>query len=178
MKYVLLLLIVVLFACEDEGSYSDENAKVYFQYEYINYAWTPQHNGFIVDKHGNIFEYDNPGDWNHVEGKRISHDKFQDNLDKSEKSLKTVDGAELNKMLNLAVNTQNNNLTEIKTVMADAGAEGYYVYVAGEGDEELTRFLLQMRGDNYQKNDSSAAEEITDWLIGIRGEEGFSDEHF
>ena len=178
MKYLLLIVVAIFFACEDDVYHSEENHKVYFQFEYVNYAWTPQHEGFIVDKHGNIFEYDNPGDWNHVESNRISVDKFQDNMDKSETSLKTVDGTELNKMLGLAFTARKGKLTDLKSVMNDAGAESYYIYIAKEGDEQLTRYLLQMRGDNYQKNDSSAAEEITDWLIGIRGEEGFSDEHF
>lgn len=178
MKYLLLIVVTILFACEDDVYYSEENHQVYFQFEYVNYAWTPQHEGFIVDKHGNIFEYDNPGDWNHVESNRISVDKFQDNLDKSETSLKTVDGTELNKMLRLAFTARKGKLTELKSVMNDAGAESYCIYIAKEGDEQLTRYLLQTRGDNYQKNDSSTAEEITDWLIGIRGEDGFNDEHF
>ncbi len=177
MKYLLLLFLVALFACEGED-YSIEEDVVYFQYEYANEAWGHQQNGFIVDMQGNIYEYDKPENWTHTEKNQISLEDFQSNLSQTETSSKTVDVDELNRMLNLASSAENGELTERKFVMADAGGESYTIYIGEKDSNKLTNYLLQVRGDIYQKNTSSAADEITDWLIGIRGEEGFSEEGF
>ncbi|MGQ8335942.1 hypothetical protein ACUNWD_05275 [Sunxiuqinia sp. A32] len=179
MKYLLLLgIMLVVGMCSDSEEFTLEDKTIYFQYEYVNNAWGYQHNGFIVDQDGNIYEYDQPENWNFAENNKISKADFEANLSKAELSSSSLTETELENMQELALKASTGNLTELKSVMADAGADVYAVYIADTNDNYLTYKLLQMRGDNYQKNTTNAADEITDWLIGIRGEPGFSDEHF
>ncbi len=174
----MLILVTLFFSCHEAEEFKENEKTIYFQFEYINHAWGYVHQGFVIDQNGNIYDYDQPEGWNFADDNTISLQEFQQNLNKSEVRLSIVDGEELQRMLALAPQVTENRLTDIKGVMADAGAEFYNVYISGEGETNLTRYLLQMRGDNYHKNTSSAADEITAFLIGIRGEEPFSDEHF
>ena len=177
----LLLVIAVLFAASCTKNHEDvllQNETIYFQYEYVNYAWSYQHHGFIIDQQGNIYDYDQPENWTWTEHNQISATDFESNLSQAEVRLSQLSGSDLTRMKVMALQAKQGELTEHKTVMADAGAEIYAIYMAQEGEQTLTKYLLQQRGDLYQKNKSSASDEITEWLIGIRGEEGFSDQPF
>lgn len=157
-----------------------EKDTVYFQFEYRNYAWGYQHSGFIIDQQGNIYDYTKPDNWNFPEDNQISLDDFKDNLAKAQVRLTQIPVSELTQMVILAHAAKNGELTEVKYVMADAGEDTYSIYIVKDGEQTLTKYLLQMRGDLYQKNTSSAADTITNWLIGFRegpvfGEEPFED---
>jgi hypothetical protein len=178
MKYLMLIFLTILFSCYEAEPIEESEKVIFFQFEYINYAWGYNHTGFIIDQDGNIYDYNQPEGWNFPNDDQISLSDFQKNLDSSEVRLSSIDGEEFQRMLTLAPKVMGNNLTEMKNVMNDAGAELYNVYIANKNKTTLTRYLLQMRGDNYQKNTNPASDEITNFLIGIRDKDGFSDEHF
>lgn len=178
MKYFLIVLLALSFACTEEDEITIDDQTVFFQFEYVNAAWTFQHSGFIIDSDGNIYDYDLPEDWNWPDKDEISLNDFTVNMSKTQKRTSTVSGSELSQMLNLVQQVKSGTLTEEKWVMADAGAESYSVYIASEDKTSLKHYLLQKRGDVYQKNNSSSADDITDLLISIRGEDGFSADPF
>ncbi len=183
MNKLKLLLLVLPFlwnsACTNTNEVTEQlGTTVYFQFEYVNHAWGYAHQGFIIDQAGNIYEYSQPENWNWPSEDKISRDLFNANLKKAEVRLAEIKLNELRQMEIKALSAKNGSLSEAKHVMADAGVESYAIYLTDEDSGELTRYLLQNRGDFYQKNTSKASDEIVSWLITIRGEEGYTDEHF
>ncbi|MGQ7868312.1 hypothetical protein [Sunxiuqinia sp. sy24] len=183
MNKIKLLLLIFPFllaaSCtEEEELTNPEEFTIYFQFEYVNHAWTYQHQGFIIDQHGNSYDYHQPENWIWPENNQISLEDFENNLSQTESRLDLLDGSDIKRMELLALRARQGKLTEGKSVMADAGAEIYAIYLAKKDSPSLTRYLLQQRGDWYQKNTSSASDEIVEWLIGIRGEAGYTEEHF
>ena len=56
---------------------------ILFEFEYINYAWSYQHNGFIIDNEGNVLTYNNPENWNFPDSDlRISEKQVAENIRK------------------------------------------------------------------------------------------------
>jgi hypothetical protein len=180
-KFKILLLVfpfLISAACIHDDVAVDDDIVVFFQFEYVNHAWGFQHNGFIIDQQGNVYDYEKPDDWVWPENNEISTSAFESNLSKAEGRLAQLDGSDIKEMTKLAKQARYGDLTEQKSVMADAGAEVYAIYTATVGDNILTRHLLQQRGDVYQKNKTSASDEITEWLIDFRGTDGFPDDNF
>lgn len=181
-KFKLILLFAVVLgatACiHDDGVVPPPDQTIYFQFEYRNYAWGPQHLGVIIDQQGNIYDYNKPENWIFPEDDQISRDDFKSNLEQAQIRSTKISKTELNRMLNLVKQVENGDLTEKKNVMYDAGEDTYCIYVANKQDLKLKKYLLQMRGDFYQKNTSSAADTITNWLIGFRDGSFFGTEPF
>lgn len=175
--FIILIMGAFLFAsCTKEHdnlqlNLNFEKDTVYFQFEYLNYAWGYQHYGLIIDQQGNIYDYNKPDNWNFPEDNQISLNDFKDNLTNAQVRLTQIPESELTQMVILAHAAKNGELTEVKYVMADAGEDTYSVYMATNGEQTLTKYLLQMRGDLYQKNTSAAADTITNWLIEFRNAE-------
>jgi hypothetical protein len=176
---VFVLPFLLAASCIDEelGSKS-EQMTIYFQFEYVNHAWGYQHQGFVIDQAGNVYDYEKPENWNWPEHNQINRQNFEMNLSQAEVRLSLLDKSEIKSAEVLALQARHGELTEQNHVMADAGAEIYAIYVAEKDSPTLTRYLLQQRGNLYQKNTSPASDQLTQWLIGIRGEEGYSGEHF
>ncbi|KOH42534.1 hypothetical protein [Sunxiuqinia dokdonensis] len=180
LKILICLLPFMLSAsCTDkELETKSEQLTIYFQFEYVNHAWGYQHRGFIIDQAGKVYDYEQPENWTWPEDNKINRQNFESNLSQAEVRLSLLDESDIRTAEILALKARDGELTEQRYVMADAGAEIYAVYVAEKNSPTLTRYLLQQRGDLYQKNTSSASDQLTEWLIGIRGEEGYSGEHF
>ncbi|HKJ43125.1 MAG TPA: hypothetical protein VKA27_13605 [Sunxiuqinia sp.] len=181
-KIKLLILLIAIFSISscvhDNGFEPPQNQTIYFQFEYQNHAWGPQHRGFIIDQQGNIYDYNKPENWTFPEKDQISREDFNNNLEQTQVRLTQISGTELQRMLNLVYKAKNGDLTEQKSVMADAGEDTYCIYIGNEGDQKLTKYVLQIRGDFYQKNTSAAADTITNWLIGFRNGPVFGPEPF
>ncbi len=177
--FVFILPFLLSASCVHEGiATAPDQMTIYFQFEYVNHAWTYQHQGFIIDQAGNVYDYDQPENWVWPEDNKINRQNFESNLAQAEVRLSLLDESDLRTMEIMALQARHGELTEPNYVMADAGAEIYAIYVAEKDSPTLTKYLLQQRGDLYQKNTSPASDHLTEWLIGIRGEEGYSGEHF
>ena len=84
LRKLFLLSILILFipGCKKDTSIS-ERQSVLFQFEYINYAWGYQHQGFIIDNKGNVLTYNNPEGWNFPDNNlNINEIQFNENLGK------------------------------------------------------------------------------------------------
>lgn len=178
---ILFFVLPFLFAAscvEEEIGRKPNEMTIYFQFEYVNHAWGYQHRGFIIDQAGNIYDYEQPENWVWPEDEKINRQNFESNLAQAEVRLSQLDENEIGAMEILALQARQGELSERKYVMADAGAEIYAIYMAEKDSPTLTRHLLQQRGDLYQKNTSASSDQLTEKLIDIRGEEGYSGEHF
>ncbi|WP_430974370.1 hypothetical protein [Sunxiuqinia rutila] len=178
---LLLLLFPFLFAAsctEEEVPDNPEDFTIYFQFDHVNHAWGYQHRGFIIDQQGTLYDYNQPENWIWPENDLIKIEDFESNLLQATARDTLLNENTLQKMEQLALKARQGRLSEGKSVMADAGAEIYAIYLAKKDSPILTRYLLQQRGDWYQKNTSPASDILTEWLIEVRGESGFPEEHF
>lgn len=178
MLFFMLPFLLSASCVHEELETKPEQMTIYFQFEYVNHAWTYQHQGFIIDQAGKVYDYEQPENWDWPEDNQINRQNFESNLSQAEARLSLLDESDIRTAGILALQARHGELTEPNHVMADAGTEVYAVYVAEKDSPTLTRYLLQQRGDLYQKNTSSASDQLTQWLIGIRGEEGYGGEHF
>lgn len=171
--------LVSVLSCETDEDYSVfMNQEVVFQFEYINHAWGKQHRGFFVLNDGSIYKYDNPEGWVFPSQKNnISTDDFNNNLSKATEKVGTVNANKMLEMKALINKFDKENLTEMESVMADAGAESYSFYLKS-GSQDYQNYLLLMRGDNFQKNSDKDAEQLADWLIQLNDGGIFNEEFF
>jgi len=61
--FILGLMIFSLTNCEKDNDGTDismTNQRIYFQYDYINFAWGYQHSGWLIDSSGNVHCYNKP----------------------------------------------------------------------------------------------------------------------
>ena len=81
---------------------SSENQQILFQYEYVNYAWGYQHNGFIIDNEGKILTYNNPENWNFREKEsNLTEAQVAENISKCKDSGKKISHDELTEIQQL-----------------------------------------------------------------------------
>ena len=75
--FYLVCIIVFLGSCDQKEVPVPAEQEILFEAYYINHAWGKQHNGFLIDKDGNIKTYKNPADWNFPSAdKEISVDQI------------------------------------------------------------------------------------------------------
>lgn len=178
---LLLLLFPFLLAAsctEEEEPDTPDEYTIYFQFDHVNHAWVYQHQGFIIDQQGTLYDYAQPENWIWPENDQIKAEDFESNLLQATARDTLLNENTIRKMEQLALRARQGRLRDGKSVMADAGAEIYAIYLAPKDSPVLTRYLLQQRGDWYQKNTSPASDILTEWLIEVRGEAGFPEEHF
>lgn len=61
---ITFLTLLFLISCSDENIVLKQ--KIYFEVHYVNYAWFPTNNGFLIDSIGNVLEFnliDNQSKW-------------------------------------------------------------------------------------------------------------------
>lgn len=167
------LFSLSLTGCEDLLEASDmlPDQEYFFLYEYINYAWGYQHNGWLMDSSGTAYYFEVPDKWMvpstdaAIEISGIENYAFQ-----SDSVITRVDRSELVRMVQLIDDAAKGELTEPENVMADAGAWSYYALRYDPGTGAYERILLKQDGDWEIDNLSKAAEELYEWMQEIREE--------
>lgn len=127
---------------------------------------------------GSIYKYDNPEDWISQEHNLISVTDFNNNLSKATEKIGTVNANKMIEMKSLISKFDKERLTEMRSVMADAGAERYSFYLKNGSKEEYRNYLLLIRGDIFQKNPDKDAEQLADWLIQLNDGGIFNEDFF
>lgn len=172
MKYNLLFIFLLLFCgCEktkDENLFSE---RIYFQYEYINYAWGYQHSGFIITPDGKVYTFNKPVGWNFPDEGVLDIVQMDENLDQCSWAEKQINDEELKKYKKMVLSARYGSLSEPETVMADAGILVSSSFIPDRSHPSLLyEVLMSQTGDVEQFNQSSAAEKITEWLNSIHSE--------
>jgi len=179
MKTLKRLLFVTLlfgvFACtESNEEFFSATDEIVFQFEYINYAWGKQHRGFLITSDGTKYSYNNPENWVFQENNQIKAEDFLNNLSACTNDGK-VDVSELNRMKALVLKVDENQLTEPKNTMYDAGSESYSFYIKDAIKGTYRQITLLNRGDWSQENKDNDAQEIANWLVGLNNGGVFKD---
>jgi len=161
------LTILILTGCKKSFTVSEET-EVLFQYDYINYAWGYQHNGFFIDNKGNILVYNNPEEWNFADDDlRQSKKQITENLASCVQSEIRIPEEELKKYINYIKNIASSKVTAVKSVAADAGASKYICYQYSEITEYYKGSLIKMEGDFTCENLNFFSKKVVLWMKDI-----------
>jgi len=167
-KIILIALLVLLITgCKKNYIISDKQA-ILFQFEYVNYAWGYQHNGFIIDNGGNVMTYNNPEDWNFPDNDfSISESQVAKNIGSCIQSGKKIPKGELQKYTNFIKNIASSKVTALKNVAADAGSSEFICYQFSESTGTYKGYLIKMEGDFTCENLNFYSKKIAAWMRDI-----------
>ena len=168
MKNLVLILIITLalFGCKKETiTVLDPNQKVFFQFDYINYAWGRMHQGWILDSSGNFHTYDEPENWIFPDSTDVITERaMQENLSKTQLGSKVVSTSELKQKIALIVKASKGKISEPENRMADAGILSYNAFIYDAENKEYKVVVLHQWGEWVKVNDAPEANELYEWL--------------
>lgn len=165
LKIILLSFLILFMAGCKKNYVINEKQKIFFQFEYINYAWGYQHTGFIIDNEGNVLTFENPENWNFQDNNRsLSEIQVSENLSKCRNSGKKISQAELQKYTSYIKNISSSKITAIKNVAADAGSTEYLCYQYYESSGTYKGCLIKMEGDFTCENLNLYSKKVASWL--------------
>ena len=165
---IVSLLALLIVGCKKNYSINDKQV-VLFQYEYLNYAWGYQHNGFIIDNEGNVLTYCNPEHWNFPDNDFILDEKqVAENIDCCTPANIKIPVEELQKYTSYINNIASSKVTALKNVAADAGSSEFICYTFPENTETYKGHLIKMEGDFTCENLNFYSKKITLWMKDIK----------
>lgn len=163
----MIAAVMLLPGCSDEEFPVPDDQEVFFEVNYVNYAWGFQNNGFLIDKMGRVRTFDKPKDWKFAEPGPLTTAEMDERLAKTTVAKYTVPANELAQYIKKMKRVSDKDFTELSNRGADMGARGYYVYRYDSGSKMYHAVLLQSVGDNEIYNKDSDAKEIAEWLVKV-----------
>ena len=170
----LALVYFSLTGCAKESSIDKTNIlsqKIFFQYEYVNYAWGFQHQGWFIDSTGNVYSYNLPendawkrGDENGV----ISASDLNENMSKANLTGYRINTGELASKVDLINKAKLGEITEPVWAAADAGAMIYSCYTYDSSTKSYKKILLKQLGDYRADNKSKSADYLYRWMESVK----------
>ena len=165
---VLLVSVIVLFTSCKKNYDLSEKQEILFQFEYLNYAWGYQHNGFIIDNKGNILTYNNPESWNFTDKDlTLSEEQVNQNISMCTHSGKKISESELRKYSGYIRNIASSQVTALKNAAADAGSAEFVCYQFSESTGTYKRYLIKMEGDFTCENLNFYSKKVVNWMKDI-----------
>lgn len=171
-KIMLILgyLSLLLSGCDKStDEYELElNQKIYFQFEYMNYAWGYRHSGWLIDSAGDVYCYDKPQNWTHFDSTGImSAPEMETNLLATDSVCFQIDKSELNEKASLINPASKGVVSDPVHEMYDAGSAGFYAFIYDAKTEIYRRIVLKQTGDFRVDNSSDEAVDLYEWLLSV-----------
>ena len=161
------VLIFMTSGCRKDYTISEKQV-ILFQYDYVNYAWGYQQQGFIIDNEGNVLVYNNPDEWNISEKDYIlTEEQVSENLEKCIHSGKKIARETLLKYSGFIPNIASSKVSAPKNVGADAGTTSFICYQYNESTGTYKGYLIRMEGDFTSENLNFYSKKITVWMKDI-----------
>jgi hypothetical protein len=163
------LLMIVLSHCEKEDTSFDwSKQRILFQYEYVNYAWGFQHQGWLIDSCGKVYCYNIPHNWTFCDNDGfITDSPMNVNVSATDSICKQVDIAELRSMAALIGPASNGKISTPVHEMCDAGGVSSVAFVYDSQNKQYKRVLLRQWGDFSSQNQSDAGRILANWLENV-----------
>lgn len=163
-----ILMVLLTAGCKKNNIINDKQA-ILFQYEYVNYAWGYQHNGFFIDSEGNILKYNNPESWNFPDNDlTLSEIQVAENISRCTPTGKKIPKDELQKYSNYIRNIASSKVTALKNVAADAGSLEFLCYRYSESSGTYKGYLIKREGDFTCENLNFFSKKVTTWMREIK----------
>jgi hypothetical protein len=157
-------MALILAGCKKNFNISDKQA-ILFQLDYVNYAWGYQHNGYIIDKDGNILIYNNPENWNFPDNNfGLTEHQVSENIASCYLSERKIAKDELQKYSNYINNIASTKITALKNVAADAGSLEYICYQYSENSGMYKGTLIKKEGDFTCENLNFYSKKVASWM--------------
>lgn len=168
LKILFLLLLILYSSGCKKNSLISEKQTIIFQYDYINYAWGYQHNGFIIDNEGKILTYNSPENWNFRDKDMIlTEQQVSENISKCQLSGKKIPPEELQKFTAYIKNISSSEVTASKNVAADAGTAEYLCYQYSGTTNTYKGYLIRTEGDFTRENLNFYSKKLVIWMKDI-----------
>jgi hypothetical protein len=169
LKNILFFIVIVLFTTGCKKNYViSEKQVILFQFEYVNYAWGYQHNGFFIDNNGNVLTYNNPEEWNYPDNNlNLNESQVAENLGKCLKTSIKIPKEELQKYTNYIKNIASSKVTALKNVAADAGSSEFICYQFSESNATYKGYLIKMEGDFTCENLNFFSKKVSAWMKNV-----------
>lgn len=165
---IVMLVVMLLVACEKDSYQGPDEQPVFFEYHYVNFAWGHQDSGWLIDRDGNVRGFEYPEDYRHVvHGEYLSLEDLEYNLGQTDSSMQKVDSDEMRKYTDHIPAAARGVLDESRSVGADGGSAVLSCYWYDAEEDAYQYVLLAAKGDWEQFNLSSDAEVLVDWLSGF-----------
>jgi hypothetical protein len=159
-----VFLLILTISCKKHSN-SIDNKEILFQYEYINYAWGYQHNGFIIDNQGNVLTYNNPENWNFADkDQTLTEEQVIHNISLCNHTGKIISETELKKYSGFIKNISSSQVTAMKNVAADAGSGEFVCYLFSESTRSYKRYIIKMEGDFTCENLNFYSKRVVTWM--------------
>ena len=163
--YYIGLSFLTLSSCEIITNTPIDQQAVYFEYEYINYAWGFQHNGWIIDEEGNVRSFKLPEDWQYPDSSgMISEAALLYNIKQTDSIIAVVDSTELDKYTALITGARDGRISVRENTAADAGSASLHAYLYDEEKDAYLKIFLASSGDWSSENESYNARKLVKWL--------------
>ncbi len=170
--YVMLAAVFMTGkGCEETLFNKDDlpEQEYFFLFEYINFAWGYQHNGWLMDSSGTVRYFRVPEKWMVPStDAAIEIPGIENYVALADSVIKKVDRSVLVRKAQLIDAAAKGKFSEPENVMADAGSWSYYAMKYDPDRETYERILLKQEGDWEIENLSEAAMELCDWMQEIR----------
>lgn len=162
--FLITFLFLISAGCKKNYNISNKQ-EILFQFDYVNYAWGYQHNGFIIDKEGDILTYNNPEIWNFPDKDfALSADQVNENIGYCLHSGKKISKAELQKHTNYIKNIASSKVTAPKNVAADAGSSEFICYQFSENTGIYKGYIIKTEGDFRSENLNFYSKKVFLWM--------------
>ena len=161
------MIILPFTGCKKNISVSDRQT-ILFEFEYLNYAWSYQHYGFIIDSDGNVMSYKNPEKWNFPDRElRISENQVSENLSMCTPSGIKISNSDLQKYSTHIKNIAASKVSAIKNAADDAGSSEYICYQYSESSGMYKGTIIKMEGDFTCENLNFYSRKVAEWMKNI-----------
>jgi hypothetical protein len=166
--FSITLLFLLSSGCKKAYNISNKQ-EILFQLDYVNYAWGYQHNGFIIDKEGNVLTYNNPEVWNFPDKDfALSSEDVNKNLGYCFNSGKKIPETELQKYTDYIKNIASSKVTAPKNVAADAGSSEFLCYQYSEKTGIYKGYIIKTEGDFKSENLNFYSKKVVSWMRTIK----------
>jgi hypothetical protein len=166
--FFITLLCLTSAGCKKAYNISNKQ-EILFQFDYVNYAWGYQHNGFIITKEGEVLTYNNPEVWNFPDKDfSLTIEEVNENIGYCLNSGKKISKAELQKYSNYIKNIASSKVTAPKNVAADAGSTEFICYQFSENTGIYKGYIIKTEGDFRSENLNFYSKKVVLWMRTIK----------
>lgn len=165
--FILPITLVLLTGCRKNVVISDKQAML-FEVEYVSTSHGSQHNGFVIDKEGNVRVYRNPENWNYPDKNfKLTSKQAGSNLANCMNTGTRIPKDELIKYARFIKNISASKITALKHVAADTGSIRYICYQFDEKSGIYKGSLIKMEGAATCENLNFYSRKVAAWLKSI-----------
>jgi hypothetical protein len=165
----LILTLISFNSCKTEVPVLHQ--KILFEQHYVNYAWSYQNSGYLVDSLGYVRVFNLSKDtikWNEPDKDgTISVEQMTRNLELCTTLVGQIDPDTISYYSSKIWAASKGNISAPQNIMADAGSNVFSAFIFDNKTNKYQKVMLKTWGDWTINNDAPEAESIYSWMTRI-----------